>query len=453
MLPYSLQPFLGYSRLIDEKGNLLYRIYKNQLSALFVNFHNSDNAETIEEILKQVKMESKKDFYFIINHEGKVENYLGPSLSKIFIMYIINYSKKYNGHIYGDDAEVQGTVINIPGNDGKIWTVGVRYEVVSPLTMLYFLLGFFALIGISIFILFFFSKSLSEDISLVSESLDAIATGQEDSLDNKIPVTSNDEIGSLVAAFNRIQQRVKEHIESIRKNEETITQRDRMLLIQSNQAVMGEMIGNIAHQWRQPLNAIGILAQNLRVYFKSQELKIDNIESNIKKIMELIFFMSGTIDDFRNFFRPDKEKMDFYIKDSIEKTLGIIGTNIKNDSIGVEVNTEEDLMVAGYPNEYSQVLLIILSNAKDAFKEKNITNSLIKISLFKENDKSVVTITDNAGGIDPKLINKIFDPYFTTKKTGTGIGLYMSKIIIEKNMGGKLTVKNQKDGAEFRIEI
>lgn len=164
--------------------------------------------------------------------------------------------------------------------------------------------------------------------------------------------------------------------------------------------------------------------------------------------------MSRTIDDFRNFFRSDKEKTTFGVDQVIARTISLVEKSFLDQRISIDLQTEGDPMVSGYPNEYAQVLLNILANARDALVGRNVSDARILIHSFAEEGASVVTVTDNAGGIADEIIDKLFDPYFTTKgpDRGTGIGLFMSKTIIEKNMGGRLTVRNTGSGAEFRVE-
>jgi len=228
-----------------------------------------------------------------------------------------------------------------------------------------------------------------------------------------------------------------------------------LLIQQSRLAAMGEMIGNIAHQWRQPLNAIGLVIQNILDAYEYSELTKDYLEKQVVKAGDIIHFMSQTIDDFRNFFKQDKEKRDFSLKETIVKTISFVEAGFKNHNIQLELDIGEDIIVHGYPNEYSQVLLNILNNAKDAYLNENKRRRWVKISASAADKRSVVVIRDNAGGISEKIISKIFEPYFTTKEPGkgTGIGLYMSKAIIEKNMGGSLAARNIGNGAEFRIEV
>lgn len=243
-----------------------------------------------------------------------------------------------------------------------------------------------------------------------------------------------------------LENRVNEAINEIRR-------KDQLMLIQSRQAAMGEMIGNIAHQWRQPLNTLGIVIQNLQIYDDMNKLDRDYIKKSVDKVLKLIQHMSGTIDDFRNFFKSDKTPEEFSIKDSLIKTISFIEAGFKEHLIKIELDIDSDIKRTGYPDEYNQALLNILNNSKEVFLDRKTPNPNLSIRLFKNNEKSVVLIRDNAGGIPENIIDKIFDPYFSTKDNGTGIGLYMSKIIIEKNMKGSLSARNVSGGAEFRIEL
>jgi C4-dicarboxylate-specific signal transduction histidine kinase len=165
--------------------------------------------------------------------------------------------------------------------------------------------------------------------------------------------------------------------------------------------------------------------------------------------------MSKTIDDFRNYFRPDKEKVEFRVRETIDATLSLIKDSFRSRYINIDVVAENDPIIYGYRNEFSQVLLNILNNARDILTERAIEEPRVMIRIFTEGGRAVVTIADNAGGIPEEIKGKIFDPYFTTKgpQAGTGVGLFMSKAIIENSMGGKLTGRNIADGAEFRIEV
>ena len=239
--------------------------------------------------------------------------------------------------------------------------------------------------------------------------------------------------------------------EEVAKNRE----KDTILIQQNRQAALGELMEHIAHQWKQPLNVINLMIFNLGETYSLGKLSDEHVKTTIDKIMELTEHMAQTINVFRDFYKPEKEIKAFRIKESIDRALSFVAPALRFHAIGVELDVDPELFALGYPKEYAHVLLNILANARDAFRERNAGNRLVKISAFAKENKAVVTLTDNAGGITAAIIDKIFDIYFTTKESsgGTGIGLYMSKNIIEKNMGGTLSCRNVDQGAEFRIEL
>lgn len=231
--------------------------------------------------------------------------------------------------------------------------------------------------------------------------------------------------------------------------------KDELLVQQSRLAAMGEMINNIAHQWRQPLNNIGLIVQNMQLSFKSGCLTAAIMSKDVSNTMQLLQQMSRTIDDFRNFFSQDKVLQTFKVNDAIRRSLNFMLPALKDSKIAVTCEEKTDISAEGYPGEFTQAVLNILSNAKDMLLERDIAEPSITIHIFSENNRSVVTIADNGGGIPDDVLPKIFDPYFTTKKkgSGTGIGLFMSKVIIENNMSGRLTACNRGRNTEFRIDL
>ncbi len=267
---------------------------------------------------------------------------------------------------------------------------------------------------------------------------------------------------SLSNLNRELEQRVKERTAALTQETaerlqamEELRKKDEVLMQQSRQAAMGEMIGNIAHQWRQPLNAVGLLVQDLTLSYEYGNFSKEYLDSSTNKIMQMVRHMSQTIDDFRNFFTPDKEKISFDPCIVVEKTLSLIEGSLNDKRIRFEVVCGKAPHITGHPNEFSQVLLNILSNAMDAFGEKKPTQAKLLVQIGSEDGRVVVTIADNAGGIPEHVLGRIFEPYFTTKEQGkgTGIGLYMAKNIVEKSMNGSLTARNIDGGAEFRIEV
>jgi len=275
---------------------------------------------------------------------------------------------------------------------------------------------------------------------------------------------SNDESGAparLVGACMNItdivlaQEALKEEMTERVRAVEELRRQEQLLIRQGRLAAMGEMISNIAHQWRQPLNTLGLIIQELPTYYERDLLSREYLDGSVSRAMQVINYMSQTIDGFRNFFGPDKEKQTFLAGEVLERTVAILDAAFSELKLELDVQADRGAVVYGTPNEYSQVILNILMNAKDALLDRKVPNPRVVVRLFREGGRAVLTITDNAGGIPPEIFDRIFDPYFTTKgpEKGTGIGLFMSKTIIEKNMNGKLTVQNTDTGAQFRIEV
>ncbi len=246
-------------------------------------------------------------------------------------------------------------------------------------------------------------------------------------------------------AFAILNQEFEEKIERIvKKNRE----KDQIMYQNARLASMGEMIGNIAHQWRQPLNALTLLIQSFGIKSESGKMTKEFIDKQVDEGLRLAVSMSNTIEDFRNFFNPSKAKEYFSIKKAIYDTLEMSSFFCKDENINIEVDIKEDVKVYGYSNELSHVILNFINNSRDNFKYKNIDvdkNIKIKVEhIMEPKEEVLISFFDNGGGIDDAIKDRIFEPYFTTKhkSLGTGIGLYMSKQIIEKQMGGIVSFDN-----------
>lgn len=228
------------------------------------------------------------------------------------------------------------------------------------------------------------------------------------------------------------------------------------LLIQNQKmAEMGEMIGVIAHQWKQPLNAISIHTQMLKEYYEYGELNLETIKEHEKSIIEHIRFMNQTVNDFKNFFKPDREMVLLNLKSEIEAVIRMLSIIFAKNEIKVSFKCFNECSVFGYSNELKQVLLNIINNAKDAILERKVQNGNVLVTLDVQNEMAYISIKDNGGGIPENLLpDKIFENYFSTKgDKGTGIGLAMAKKIIEDRMKGKIVAKNIENGAEFIITL
>jgi len=234
-----------------------------------------------------------------------------------------------------------------------------------------------------------------------------------------------------------------------------LQEKEEFLFQKAKMADMGEMIGNIAHQWRQPLAINNTILSILKEKSQMDILEPKELLEKLEEMENNIQYMSKTIDDFMRFYHPAKKKTIFCVSDVIEHALTIMRPILKKAGVDLHFDYCEDAYVRGYMNEYTQVVVAILTNAKDALIQRNIQDAVINVSLSNENGSVILTISDNAGGIEASHMQRIFDPYFTTKhkSMGTGLGLYISKMIIEKNMDGILGVDNRENGAAFYIKL
>ena len=205
-----------------------------------------------------------------------------------------------------------------------------------------------------------------------------------------------------------LEARVAEMVADLRRKDLAMIQQNRL-------AAMGEMIGNIAHQWRQPLNAISLMVQSVQSEYDSGTLTSEEVHHNVHEIMEVLQHMSGTINDFRNFFREDKERRQFLLSTAVSSSLALVSASLKSHNIRVEIAGDETVTATGYQNEYAQVLLNLLSNSRDACLEHSVSDPRISIRIARENGRAVMYIRDNCGGIPDDVLPRIFDPYFTTR--------------------------------------
>ena len=297
------------------------------------------------------------------------------------------------------------------------------------------------------------SANIEQDIIFVEDAINVVNDLKMGKLSSRLHATAQaQELRLLKDVVNAMIDNLESKI-----NEEIFkrSEQEKLLIQQSKLASMGEMIGNIAHQWRQPLGELSALLINIQVKHEFNDLDDAYMLSSIQQCIKINTFMSGTISDFQNFFKPTKEKEVFEISEACERAIAILQASLKYHGIEFSFDISEKMEVFGYPNEFAQALLNILSNAKDVLSEREISNPFIRLNLKKGYKYILIVIEDNGGGILPEHIDRIFEPYFTTKYAiqGTGIGLYMTKMIIENNMSGIITVKNTDSGALFTIKL
>ena len=281
---------------------------------------------------------------------------------------------------------------------------------------------------ISIVIVFIFSITL---MILIVENFKKVHINLEEKVKEKTK--------ELEEINKNLEKRIKKAVEENRR-------KDKIMFQQSKLAAMGEMLQNIAHQWRQPLGSISLILQSIKLKNEMNKLTAEYIDKKTDEALILADSMSKTIDDFKNFFRPDKTKKTLSIKECICHSKQLVSHMLEKYKIKMDVNIKEDVTILGYKNELSHVCLNILNNAIDSLKRSSVENKKILIIVKKEKKVIIISIIDNGGGIKEENLEKIFEPYFTTKlkDKGSGIGLYMAKQIIEEHMGGKIKALNIK---------
>ena len=256
-----------------------------------------------------------------------------------------------------------------------------------------------------------------------------------------------------ITLFNeKLEKRVEKEIKKRKKQE-------KIMLHTSRQAAMGELLESIAHQWRQPLNIIGLASTKIDTQFQMDAINIEEFNEMLKIIQTNINYMSDTIDDFRNFLSPNREIENFSLRGSIEQTLNILHDQIKVNNVVTSIFGKYTFLVNGSENEFKQVMFILLNNSMDAIRaniqREKIQEGKVDINVECKDNMALLSVKDNGGGIAQDDIDSIFDAYFTTKfkAKGTGIGLYIAKSIIEKRMNGNINVVNTDEGAQFTITL
>ncbi len=386
----------------------------------------------------------QEEFYGSLQISGKFENQweLGVGVRNDDLM-LLNIFEKVVSSI---SDETRQKIMND-------W-VSVKFEKIFDYKLFWKILASFVLILLIILYTYMMQRRYIRKLTKAKDEIETLNSTlerkvqirtQELELSNKKLKVKTHELEHL---NNTLDTRIKVEINNRKKQEQILIQ-------QSKLAEMGEMISMIAHQWRQPLSALSTIVQNIHLRYSLEKLDKEYLEKQRILSNALTEKMSQTINDFRDFFKPNKEKHSFSIEKALQQTIFLIDDSFKSNSIKIEVMISDDVIIYGFESELSQVFLNIITNSKDAFLETKVKNPNITIKTKKTKNDIQILISDNAGGISESIINKIFEPYFTTKNNynGTGLGLYMSKMIIEQNMQGQLSVQNIPNGVTFCIYI
>jgi signal transduction histidine kinase/HAMP domain-containing protein len=472
----------------------------------------------LEELISSISKYPNLEYAMILNKEGKIiahsdkeylNLYISDELSLAFLL-----SKKIEPYMLVQNNEIIDYIMPILRDNQHIGWVRIalnQNEISKNLQQIFYEAILFILIAIVIGYLFsyFLATNITKDLYTLIKVATQTATGNRN---QRADIQRKDELGILSNEINKMLDKIEENEKQleisnkelekdivklelmdskltqlnrdlekkveektyelkklndnlekeIKEEVEQNRQKDNMLFQQSKMASMGEMIENIAHQWRQPLSLISTSASGIRLNKEYNTLTDELLNEAVENIMNSTNFLSNTIDDFRDFYKVDKIKEKFNIKDVLDKTLKLTSSRFTNRAIKV-IKECEDVEILGFENELVQVFINLLNNARDVLEELPYEERYIFVTIKKIENEAYISLKDNANGIEESILEKIFDPYFTTKGSdkGTGIGLFMSKEIIEKHFHGKIIAQNETftynkkeyKGANFIITI
>jgi len=454
---------VGYSRLITEKGDQIFNTYKEQLNKNVNPDMIYDEEKAIQALNQIILLNKDTDSRFVIFPDGRYISIDNKDANYFFIKYALELSDKYDGRIYeGYGLDSQGASVKAKGLDWD-YIIGVKYDISSSQTIYYYIISFLVLFVISLIALSYFSKAIGEDISRVAKNLMDISDGADVDLDKKLAITSNDEIGDLVIAFNKIQQKEKEHIESIKENQAIILEQERL-------ASLGQLIGGIAHNLRTPIMSLAGGIEALKDLCNEYKESIEDqnvtpkdhyeiageMQEWLEKMKPYCSYMTDIISAVKgqavqmNYSGTDK----FTVEDLVRRIDVLMKHELKkyhctlNTDFQIDMQTE----IKGELNSLVQVFDNIIINAMQAY-EGEIGEIGFKIIKVKNNLEFV--LSDTGKGISPEVQKRLFKEMLTTKgKNGTGLGLYMSYSTIKGRFSGNMRFETEENkGTKFYITI
>ncbi len=455
---------LGQSVMVKEKGNVLFKSYQRELLNIFIRNTFIENEGKIKHLLKTIKTDNNDDISFYITPSGEYHTRDNSYLSSFFLKYTKELAFKYNGHTYDYyGSDIQGAVIKLPGIGGE-WIFGIKYIVVSPESTIIFIVTFIVLLLVAIFVLSYFAKTISDDITLIATSLTEIAEGEDIHLNKKIAVTSNDEIGDLVIAFNKVQDREQKHIQNIKEQQRIIMERERLVSL-------GQMMGGITHNLKSPAILIAGFLERMTVLEKQLEELLANENNPKENYFKIAKKMKNELDEVKPYSAyissllttardravqlnaPDNQS--FSIAELQNEIKSLLSYELKkyHCQLKLDLQLDPQLIIKGEINNLIQVIRNIILNAIQAYKGKN---GIIEFIIDKYQDNKIrFIIRDYAGGIPEEIQTKLFKEMITTKDhDGSGLGLYMSHLTIKGRFGGELSFQSTEGiGTTFYIII
>jgi signal transduction histidine kinase len=428
----------GYSKVLEERGNFIFRDYNNLLVNKFTGFDNVEDVNQVFKVLKDINVDNTKICHFVISPNGKIVTSDGNDLGSYFIKYLNAFSRYHNGRIYTDNGEYNGALIKIKGNNG-IWIIGVKYNVISNEIIFYFCVCFLVLILLSVFVLFFFSQAGATDISLVGKKLTEISNEEGLNREQKIPVTSNDEIGELVVAFNKIRERQNDY-----------------------DKLKTDFFANISHELRTPINVMLASIQLSELYLnKNSPKSIEQSSKNIKTINQNCLRLLRLINNLIDITKIDAGFIQFELQslnivNLIETITLSVSEYAKTKDIKLIFDTEiQKKIICCDPDKIERIMLNLLSNAIK-FTDRN---GDIFVKLYEKDKNIIISVKDSGIGIPKDKQEIIFERFrqveqsLTKNYGGSGIGLSLVKAFIEMHEGKIYVESVEGKGSEFIIEL
>lgn len=440
----------GYAKLIEEKGDLLFKINMKKLEEYFSKskFYTFDEMESN---LSKIKIgESQSAFYY--NENGDKFTSDNTEIDTLFIIYMTNLSKNYKGKVHHLTGEIQAASMKIKTNKGYYY-VGIKYPVVSQKMIKFFIISFISLLLLNVFIFFYFSHSISNDISMITDNLNKITQGKTVDLDTRVPVVSNDEVGDLVVAFNKIQEMTKKHIDYVQKSEAIIREQERL-------ASLGQMIGGIAHNLRTPIMSLAGGLEGVRELISEYDKSIDNKEVTsqdhhaiagdmnkwIDKLEPYCSYMSDVITTVKEHSVLDSTHTTktFTIEELVKRVQILTGEQMSqnNCKINYNINIDSRTIIEGNITILLQVINNLIDNSFSAY---NGNGGEVELNIEQVDENIEFQVKDYGEGISEKVKDKLFKEMVTTKGGGgTGLGLYISMSRIIGNFQGSMRVESEK---------
>lgn len=453
---------LGYSKVTEQNGENGYYYYKQAMND--IDFDN-ETLETISTKLDNIPLRNSSDYYFIIGSNEKKFSSNSGNATNFFIEYANEFLDQTDGRVYEYyGVEEQGYAKRITLQDSSSVLIGFKYTTTNVEIMTYFVGISIAAIIVYIIILLIWTKNISKNISEISNRLTEISKKNNVINESPLPLLSNDELGDLTIAFNKIQHLTQEYITQIKDTQESLMESERL-------SSLGQLIGGIAHNLKTPIMSIAGAAEGLNDLIKEYDSSIDDPTVNSQDHHEIASDMSTWIEKIKNYTEymsdiitavkgqavvmSNEDDINFKISELVKRVTILMKHELKNAIINLntDIKVDENLTLNGDVNNLVQVINNMISNAIQAYNGKE--NESIEFTITKDSKNIIFSIEDHAGGLPDKVTDKLFKEMITTKgKNGTGLGLYMSYSTIKAHFNGNITFDTKKGkGTKFNIYI